>query len=103
MNQRTLYVVEEIPLNKERVKGADSRQAPVEIRADFTFFSILYLDGQASLSFSLTGREDYFDLRAGMYGYVSKGTKSFFVTNPAQEGKKLVLFLGHKNKSEVIR
>lgn len=103
MSNRTLYVVEDIPLDKARSKGVDSELGPKEIRCEFTYICVLTLTGEAQLSFSITGRSAYFGLVQGMRVYMPEGTKSIFVTNEAQEGKKLTLYLGYKDKSEVIR
>jgi len=103
MNSQTWYKVEEIGLDQQRLENADSKLAPYEIRGNFTYICVLTLTGAASLSYSISEREDYFELRQGMRITMPKGTKSIFVINDGQVDKKLILFLGYKDKSYLIR
>lgn len=101
---RTLYHVEEIPLDDERLQDANGDLGPREILSNFDCLTVLYLDGTAQISFSLEGREDFFDLVQGMRLYMPKeGRKRILIINSAQAGKTLTLFLGYDDKAEVIR
>jgi len=100
----TLYQVEQVDLGDERIENANGDLGPREIFSEFDCVTVLYLDGEAQISFSLEGREDYFDLVQGMRLYMpKKGRKRVLIINSAQAGKTLTLFLGYEDKAEVIR
>ncbi|NVM22984.1 MAG: hypothetical protein HWN68_14535 [Desulfobacterales bacterium] len=99
-----LYQVEEIDLGSERLEDADGDIGPREIFSEFDCVTVLHLDGEAQISFSLEGREDFFDLVQGMRVYMPKeGRKRVLVINQSQPTKKLILFLGYQGRSEIWR
>ncbi|MBA7491124.1 hypothetical protein ES702_01690 [subsurface metagenome] len=102
MNE-SLYSYIELPLSKERKKGADSVLAPFELITKLDYICVLTLDGTASLAFSENGQGDYFPLRAGMQIKMSSKRKKVSIINDAQPGKSLCLILGRQKDAEVIR
>lgn len=98
--EMNLYDLIEINLSQERIAGQDSKTGPRVLQTRRDCLVVLSLDGEANISI---GHEDYFALTEKLKMYLPQAkTKTILITNIAQAGKELVLFLSNRKNLELI-